>query len=129
MYESPIQMVSEDIIKDIVEKQDGYLIELVHRCGFDVNEEELKRALLYDRNQWERGYIDGKMDGYHLRDVEIVRCHDCKHRGTDDCPMYFEEQVEWEEDGGYIERDTIYHDYTEDGGFCDRGERREDATD
>lgn len=56
---------------------------------------------------------------------ELVRCKECKHRGTDDCPMYFEEQVEWEEDGGYIERDTICHDYTEDDGFCDRGERRE----
>lgn len=79
MYESPIQMISEDIIKDIVKKQDSVLLEAVHRVGFDVNKEELEKALLYDRNQWERGYADGKMDGYHLRDVEIVRCEECKH--------------------------------------------------
>lgn len=62
---------------------------------------------------------------YEVDAVPVIRCKDCKHRGTDDCPMYFEEQVEWEEDGGYIECDTIYHDYTEDDGFCDRGERKE----
>ena len=39
MWESPIQMISEDIIKDIVEKQDGVLLEAVHRIGFDVNKD------------------------------------------------------------------------------------------
>lgn len=119
MYESPIQMISEDIIKDIVKKQDGVLLEAVHRVGFDVNKEELEKALLYDRNQWERGYADGKMDGYHLRDSEIVRCKDCKygHRLTDA--------------NGYNYRTCNYpwgHGMMVDEyGFCKWGERRDDA--
>ena len=119
MYESPIQMISEDIIKDIVKKQDGVLLEAVHRVGFDVNKEELEKALLYDRNQWERGYVDGKMDGYHLRDTEIVRCKECKH-------------YEWADNRAFG-MPTKYCSWTgfedvDDNDFCSRGERREDDT-
>lgn len=56
----------------------------------------------------------------------LCRCKDCKHRHEAECPMYHEEDIEWDDDG-YIERDTIYHDWTEDDGFCDRGERRDDG--
>jgi hypothetical protein len=35
--------------------------------------------------------------------------------------MYFEEYVEWYEDG-YHESDYVIHDNTVDAGFCDRGE-------
>ena len=58
-------------------------------------------------------------------DEAIVRCKDCKHRHEAECPMYHEEDIEWDDDG-YVERDTIYHDWTEDDGFCDRGVRRTD---
>lgn len=53
-----------------------------------------------------------------------VHCKDCKHRGDDvNCPMCFEEEIEWDDDG-YTEVDWITHDRTIDDGFCDRGERR-----
>lgn len=47
--------------------------------------------------------------------VEVVRCKDCKHRQTDECPMTFEEQIDITE--------YIVHDYTQDDGFCSWGER------
>lgn len=120
MYESPIQMISEDIIKDIVEKQNGYLIEIVHRLGFDVNEEEIKRALAYDRNQWERGYADGKMDGYHLRDTEIVRCKDCKwYDLTDPCGTLTPTAHRCK---------RVTRLWMEDDAYCSYGERRDDDT-
>ena len=56
--------------------------------------------------------------------VEVVRCKDCKHRGDYNCPMYWEELVEIEDDG-YRDIDWYEHDNTEDDGFCDRGERKE----
>lgn len=57
--------------------------------------------------------------------VPVVRCKDCQHRGDDvHCPMCFEEQIEWDDDG-YTEVDYVLHDYTTDDGFCDRGERGE----
>ena len=45
--------------------------------------------------------------------VQVVRCKDCIRRyDTDECPMCF-----------LIEGN--YYDYTNENGFCDRGERKE----
>lgn len=57
---------------------------------------------------------------------KIVRCKDCANRATVDCPMFFTEWVEWEEDG-YIECDDIDHDNTQDDYFCSCGEERFDV--
>ena len=47
--------------------------------------------------------------------VPVVRCEDCIRRyDTDECPMCF-----------LIEGN--YCDYTNENGFCDRGERKEGA--
>ena len=68
------------------------------------------------------GYNDGidiawnKIDGAPTIDaVPVVRCKDCIRRyDTDECPMCF-----------LIEGN--YCDYTNDNGYCDRGERKEGA--
>ena len=68
------------------------------------------------------GYNDGidiawnKIDQAPTIDaVPVVRCKDCIRRyDTDECPMCF--LIE----GNYCE-------YTNENGFCDRGERREGA--
>jgi len=54
---------------------------------------------------------------------EIVRCKECKHRYTDECPMRYIEWVERDEYGEYELRDIV-HDYTEDEKFCSEGERK-----
>lgn len=56
--------------------------------------------------------------------VEVVKCKDCKHRGDFGCPMYREEDIEWDDDG-YTECDIIIHDLTKDDYFCSYGERKE----
>lgn len=56
--------------------------------------------------------------------IDLVQCKDCKHRETDDCPMY---RVEWfsiDEGYGDFEDDYIIHDYTTDDGYCNYGERK-----
>ena len=66
------------------------------------------------------GYNDGidiawnKIDQAPTIDaVEVVRCKDCIRRyDTDECPMCF-----------LIE--GKYYEYTNENGFCDRGERKE----
>ena len=57
--------------------------------------------------------------------VEVVRCRDCKLRGTSDCPMYREEYSEWDDDG-YTEVYLIVTDLTEDEGFCHCGKESEE---
>ena len=68
------------------------------------------------------GYNDGiditwnKIDQAQTIDaVPVVRCKDCIRRyDTDECPMCF-----------LIE--GKYYEYTNENGFCDRGDRKEGA--
>ena len=59
-YKSPISVLCENTVKDIVEKENAYLVECVHKVGFDVDEEELRMALQYDRHQYMFGFRDGR---------------------------------------------------------------------
>ena len=60
--------------------------------------------------------IHNAIDGSPTIDaVPVVRCKDCIRRyDTDECPMCF-----------LIE--GKYYEYTNENGFCDRGERKEGA--
>ena len=56
--------------------------------------------------------------------VPVVRCWECKHRYTENCPMYFHDSY-WHE--GYEEYADDDTDHTEDDYFCSKGERKEGA--
>ena len=56
--------------------------------------------------------------------VPVVRCRECKHRYTEDCPMYFHASYWHEGYEEYVDDDT---DHTEDDYFCQEGERKEGA--
>ena len=55
MYESPITQ----ILGEIQTKYENDCMKVVQQCGFDVNKEELIKALSYDSNQYSKGYSDG----------------------------------------------------------------------
>ena len=55
MYESPINI----IISKLCTKFESDCIKSVQRYGFDVDKEELAKALNYDRKQYEKGHTDG----------------------------------------------------------------------
>ena len=60
MYESPIKLsVTEPIYKAMQDEQGKAVVQAVQRIGVDVNEQELIKALAYDRGQYEKGYYDG----------------------------------------------------------------------
>lgn len=107
MWESPITMITENIARDIISKTDEALVEYVHTVGFDVDKEELAKALAYDRHQYEWGYADGRAD----RDAEIVRCKECKYA------VDFDGRIGCEWHGFY----SVAPDW-----FCADGERRTD---
>ena len=67
--------------------------------------------------------IDDILNAPTIDAVPVVRCGECKLRNQFGCPMYYEEYLEWEEDG-YLESDILCHDHTSDDGFCDSGERK-----
>lgn len=117
MWESPIQMITDDIIKDLVQKQDEWLMESIHRVGFNIDKDELVKALNYDRDQYEKGYADGR----RARDSEIVRCKDCKHgiptRIDTVTGEFSDERYCW------LHRMCHFEDY-----YCADGKRKEGGT-
>ena len=55
MYESPINI----IISKLCTKLESDCLKSVQRYGFDIDKEELAKALNYDRKQQEKGHTDG----------------------------------------------------------------------
>ncbi len=52
MYESPINQ----ILGEMQITYENECLKAVQSYGFDVNKEELTKALMYDRNQYVKGY-------------------------------------------------------------------------
>jgi len=71
MYESPITEIFEDAAIQMVKHDEEYLMMAVNQAmSYNVDKEELFKALHYDRNQYQKGYDDAK--------AEILTCKDCK---------------------------------------------------
>ena len=122
MYESPIKITEstiDSIYKAIIkQKDDAIFAEIQTSFGVDLDRKELIRALQYDRNQYDKGYADGKRDA----EAALVRCKDCcwfNKRG-------YEEDNEHEEDLS-LHRGFCLHwrRGTQACRFCSYGERRE----
>lgn len=77
VYQSPIELIVDKVRME----QDEYVVRCVQKMGVNVDRDELIRALMYDRDQYEQGYADGRW----ARDSEIVRCKDCIHRDKYEC--------------------------------------------
>lgn len=75
------------------------------------------------------GYTSGYTEALDMAigalQIDLVQCKDCKHRETDDCPMYWAEWIMFENCDGYTDNKSIVHDYTTDDGYCHYGERKE----
>lgn len=99
-YESPLELKFNEIKYDLIKKENEILVRVVQEVVPNISEEELIKALQYDRHQYEKGYWDGKA----ARDAEIVRCKDCKSH--DWCSI----------------EDLVLNDETF---FCKWGERKE----
>ncbi len=65
MYESPIKILEQhfndnviQVLDDFRQDKDEAIYKAIVRLGIVVNEEELIKALQYDRQQYEKGYED-----------------------------------------------------------------------
>ena len=71
MYESIIKVIVGSVETSLVDE----VYKVVQNYGVDVNKEELIRALRYDREQYEKGYADGRAEA-------VVRGHWEKDTGS-----------------------------------------------
>ena len=71
MYENPINLIVNDINNRLVEERENKIMcEIKQQMHIDIDKNELIRALQYDRNQYEQGYLDGTH--YVLTEENIV---------------------------------------------------------
>ena len=54
-YQSPIEM----IVTEMQTKYENDCVSVCQSYGFNVDKDELKKALAYDRNQYDKGFKDG----------------------------------------------------------------------
>lgn len=113
MYESPVQLKFNEIKTELIKKENEMIVQAVQEVVPNVTEEELVKALRYDRGQYEKGFLDGRQ----ARDAEIVRCKDCEWWKTNFFWNGKEVKVCVKEPYEPVRRE----DY-----FCADGERRED---
>lgn len=69
MYKSPIEIIYGQTQTQI----EGDVFRAIQSYGINVGKEELIRALQYDRDQYGKGYADGKADAM----AELTRCGGC----------------------------------------------------
>lgn len=68
MYESPVKQ----ILGEMQVTYENECLKAIQSYGFDVNKEELVKALEYDRNQYDKGYKDGYVEGID-KFAEVVK--------------------------------------------------------
>ena len=110
-YKSPIELICDDIQWHMEQET----VKAVQHYFPLVDEEELFKALKYDRDQYAAGFVDGRA----ARDAEIVRCKDCKWFDmTDPCGTLAPNSHRCK---------RVARLWMEDDAFCAYGERRDDG--
>ena len=84
-YDSPFELTMSDMITQIARDIDEMSWQAVQRVGINVDKDKLLIALRQDAERYREAYANGYDTGYEKRDEEIVRCKDCKWRGTEAC--------------------------------------------
>lgn len=60
MYESPVTKIVGDMICEMQKNEEGnFVCSISQSVGYDVDRDEMIKALNYDRNQYQKGYEDG----------------------------------------------------------------------
>lgn len=60
MYKSPIEMIYGELQTQMVQEAENVVMKSIREVGVNVNKDELIKALQYERNQYTKGYEDGK---------------------------------------------------------------------
>lgn len=89
MYESPIDRVVNDIVTKMEQDRERIVMRCIHEEGINVDKNELIKALNYDRNQYKKGYSDGKNDVLDKIRAEIENAsEDLDGYDPDSLPTY-----------------------------------------
>lgn len=62
MYKSPIEVIYGELQTQIEQEYEKTVVNAVREVGVNVDKDALIKALQYDRDQYKKGYKDGKSD-------------------------------------------------------------------
>lgn len=110
-YAPPVSLNMNDFQYDIGDS----VVRYIAKMGIQVNQEELLRALKYDRGQYKAGYEAGSADGF-VETLHIVRCRDCIHHYIDEYGF-----PACAESGAMLN--------PEEDDYCSRGQRKNQSAD
>lgn len=83
MYESPIEKIYGEIQTQIIQEDENMIMKAIRNVGINVDKDELIKALQYDRNQYTKGYADGKNDMRDKIYADIQRLRGCSCSSSD----------------------------------------------
>lgn len=73
MYASPIKKIYGELQTQMIQEDEKMVMNAVRNVGVSVDKEELIKAIQYDREQYTKGYSDGKSDILEKIKAEIKR--------------------------------------------------------
>ena len=76
MYKNPIEVIYDELQTQMVQEDEKLVMKTVRNVGVNVDKGELIKALQYDRNQYTKGYEDGKNDVLDKIRAEIEAYND-----------------------------------------------------
>ena len=71
MYKSPIEIVMEEVFQKMDEDFENAVFKAVRKVGINVDKEELLKALIYDRGQYDKGYEDAMNEVKHPQPLKF----------------------------------------------------------
>lgn len=86
MYESPVEIMYGAMKSEI----EGAVYKAIQDVGIKVDKEELLRALMYDRQQYETGFKDG------MKNALLKIAADANAKEVEICLLH---HMKWEDDG------------------------------
>ena len=93
MYKSPIEIIMKEVRQKMDEDFENAVFKAVRKIGINVDKEELLKALIYDRGQYDKGYEDAMNEVKHHQPLKFEELHenmwvyDVKNK----CCIYIEE--------------------------------------
>ena len=71
MYKPPIEIVMKEVFQKMNEDFENSVLKAVQKVGINVDKEELLKALIYDRGQYDKGYEDAMNEVKHPQPLKF----------------------------------------------------------
>jgi len=94
LYKSPIEKIYGELQTQMVQEDENMVMKAIRKVGVNVDKGALIKALQYDRDQYAKGYKDGKNDVLDSLKAEIDKIYE-REGSSFDCLNALDELKEF----------------------------------